>query len=204
MFTSSLTRGTPVAGLMLLYPCVEFKTVERDALHPDRDHRKPRPDLGVEPVAVHAEVGGGVAQAQQAAISAQATAARRASQELEEARRTANVSSQSSIRMATGIGIAAAILGGIIFFIAHRDSLGSSIFFGLLTGVCTSIAAFRQDRMNVEKARLRTARAVFCPECSQGLHFFQEGRLECRCPRCKTSFVLNSDNRVFDIQRHMR
>lgn len=51
---------------MLLHPSVEFKAVERDALGADRDLGEVRPDLGVEAVAVHAEVAGGVAEAQQA------------------------------------------------------------------------------------------------------------------------------------------
>jgi hypothetical protein len=53
--------GTPVAGLIVLDPLVQFKPVERDALAADWDLCQMRTDLGVEPVAVHAKVEGRVA-----------------------------------------------------------------------------------------------------------------------------------------------
>jgi hypothetical protein len=47
---------------MVLRPRVQFKSIECDPLHPDRDLGEVRPDLGVEAVAVHAEIAGGVAE----------------------------------------------------------------------------------------------------------------------------------------------
>jgi hypothetical protein len=49
---------------MVVDPGIEFKPVEGDALGADRDFREVRPDLGVEAVAVHADVAGSVAEAQ--------------------------------------------------------------------------------------------------------------------------------------------
>ena len=58
--------GTPVAPFILLDPGVQFKAIEGDALGADRDLRELRPDLGVEPVAVHAEIERRVAKADEA------------------------------------------------------------------------------------------------------------------------------------------
>jgi hypothetical protein len=48
--------GTPVAGLILVYPVIQFKPVEGDALAADADFGYSWPHFGVETVAVHAEV----------------------------------------------------------------------------------------------------------------------------------------------------
>src|SRR5690242_18163545 len=58
--------GTPVAALILLDPGVQFKAIEGDALGADGDFRELRPYLGVEPVAVHAEIERRVAKADEA------------------------------------------------------------------------------------------------------------------------------------------
>ena len=52
--------------LMVVGPGVEVKTVEGDAAIADRDFGEERSDFGVEPVAVHAEVCGRVAVADEA------------------------------------------------------------------------------------------------------------------------------------------
>ena len=52
--------------LILLDPGVQFKAIERDALGADRDLRELRPYLGIEPIAVHAEVERRVAKADEA------------------------------------------------------------------------------------------------------------------------------------------
>jgi hypothetical protein len=51
---------------MVVGPGVEVKTIEGDAAIPDRDFGEERPDLCVEPVAVHAEVRQRVAVADEA------------------------------------------------------------------------------------------------------------------------------------------
>jgi hypothetical protein len=58
--------GTPVAGLIIFYPGVQFKSVEGDALPTDRNVGEAGPDLGVEAVAVHAEIARCVPKAHQA------------------------------------------------------------------------------------------------------------------------------------------
>ena len=45
-------------------PSIQFKTVERHALSTNRDFGDVRPDFDAEAVSVHAEVSGGVAEAQ--------------------------------------------------------------------------------------------------------------------------------------------
>ncbi len=62
----SFPCGTPVAGLIVLEPRVEFKPVEADTLLADGHLGEERPDLGVEPIAVHAEVTRRVAEADDA------------------------------------------------------------------------------------------------------------------------------------------
>ena len=52
----SFPSGTPVAGLIVVDPSVEFKAVEADTLLANGDFGQIRPHLGVEAVAVHAEV----------------------------------------------------------------------------------------------------------------------------------------------------
>ena len=49
----------------MIYPGVEFKSVEGDALFADADFNEIRPHLGVEAVAVHAQVAGRIAEADQ-------------------------------------------------------------------------------------------------------------------------------------------
>ena len=51
---------------MLLGPAIEVKAIKGDALGADRDLSERGAHLGVEPVAVHAEVGGCIAQPDQA------------------------------------------------------------------------------------------------------------------------------------------
>jgi len=53
-------RTTPIAGLIVLNPAVKFKTIEGDALLTDGDLGDRRAYLGVEPVAIHAEVTRGI------------------------------------------------------------------------------------------------------------------------------------------------
>ncbi|MEO1596491.1 MAG: hypothetical protein AAFS02_14715 [Pseudomonadota bacterium] len=56
--------GTPVARNILVDPGIEFKTVEGDALAPDRDLDEMRSNFLIEAVAVHTEVTRGVPEAQ--------------------------------------------------------------------------------------------------------------------------------------------
>ena len=49
----------------MLYPAIEFKPIESDALFADADFDEKRAYLGVESVAVHAEVAGCIAEANQ-------------------------------------------------------------------------------------------------------------------------------------------
>ena len=58
--------GTPVAGFIVVHPSVEFKAIEADALDADRNFGQVRAHLGVEPVAVHAEVARRVTEANDA------------------------------------------------------------------------------------------------------------------------------------------
>ena len=48
--------GTPVAGLILVRLGVQIKSVEGNALDADADFGQPRADLGIKPVAIHAEI----------------------------------------------------------------------------------------------------------------------------------------------------
>ena len=57
---------TPTAGLIILHPAVQFKSVHRLALRTDGDHRQLGPDFPVKPIPVHAEVIGGIPQPDQA------------------------------------------------------------------------------------------------------------------------------------------
>jgi hypothetical protein len=52
--------GTPVAALLLLYPGVEVKAVESDALAADADLGEMRAYLAIEAITVHAEIEGGI------------------------------------------------------------------------------------------------------------------------------------------------
>ncbi len=54
--------GTPVALDILIHPGVEFKPVQGDPLRADGNLGEEGPDLGIEAVAVNAEIEGGVPQ----------------------------------------------------------------------------------------------------------------------------------------------
>jgi len=56
------STGTPVAGDIVLHPGVQFKPVEGDTLPTDGNVGETRPDLAIEAVAVHAEIGWRVAK----------------------------------------------------------------------------------------------------------------------------------------------
>lgn len=51
---------------VFIYPGIEFETIERDALFAYWDFSEAWSYLGIEPIAVHAEVGGCIPQPQQA------------------------------------------------------------------------------------------------------------------------------------------
>ncbi|MFB3088406.1 MAG: hypothetical protein ACE10E_08880 [Acidiferrobacterales bacterium] len=57
--------GTPVAGLILIHPGIQVKAIEGNALFADRDFSELGPYLGIEPIAVHAEIVRRVSQAQE-------------------------------------------------------------------------------------------------------------------------------------------
>ena len=50
---------------MVVDPGIQFKTVECNSLSSDRDLSEVRADFGVEAITVHAEVAGGVAEAEE-------------------------------------------------------------------------------------------------------------------------------------------
>jgi hypothetical protein len=50
----------PVAALIVLQPCVEFKAIETSPLDADGDLRQVLPHCAVEAIAIHAEVAVGV------------------------------------------------------------------------------------------------------------------------------------------------
>ena len=56
----------PVAALIVVRPCIEVNAVEGDSLNADAQGENARPHFAVEAVLVHAEVGGGVAQTDEA------------------------------------------------------------------------------------------------------------------------------------------
>jgi len=56
--------GTPVAALIVLNPCVQFKAVESNPLTSDAELSEAGSDFAVEAVAVHAEIARGVAEAE--------------------------------------------------------------------------------------------------------------------------------------------
>jgi hypothetical protein len=60
--------GTPVAGLIVLHPGVQFKPVEGNALATDGDSGDVVTDLSIESIAVHTEVKGGVTQANESRL----------------------------------------------------------------------------------------------------------------------------------------
>lgn len=59
-------RTTPIAGLIVVCPRVEINSVERYSLDTDRDFNEIGPHLGIEPVAVHAEITGRIDAADEA------------------------------------------------------------------------------------------------------------------------------------------
>jgi hypothetical protein len=74
-----LSRGTSVAGLIVLGSLFHFKAVESASLGADLDLREEGSDLAVEPVLVHAEEIGRVAEADEAGEEGSAAVARCAS-----------------------------------------------------------------------------------------------------------------------------
>ena len=56
----------PVAALIVIRPCIEVNAIEGDSLDADAQGEDARPHFAVEAVLVHAEVGGGVAQSDEA------------------------------------------------------------------------------------------------------------------------------------------
>ena len=56
----------PVAALIVVRPCIEVNAIEGDSLDADAQGEDARPHFAVEAVLVHAEVGGGVAHADEA------------------------------------------------------------------------------------------------------------------------------------------
>ena len=56
----------PVAALIVVRPCIEVNAVEGDSLDADAQGEDARPHFAVEAVLVHAEIGGGVAQSDEA------------------------------------------------------------------------------------------------------------------------------------------
>ena len=55
-----------VAALIVARPCIEVNAIEGDSLDADAHGENARPHFAVEAVLVHAEVGGGVAQSDEA------------------------------------------------------------------------------------------------------------------------------------------
>ena len=56
----------PVAALIVVRPCIEVNAIEGDSLDADAESENARAHFAVEAVLVHAEIGGGVAQADEA------------------------------------------------------------------------------------------------------------------------------------------
>ena len=56
----------PVAALIVVRPCIEVNAVEGDSLDADAESEDAWAHFSVEAVLVHAEIGGGVAQADEA------------------------------------------------------------------------------------------------------------------------------------------
>ena len=56
----------PVAALIVIRPCIEVNAIEGDALDADAESEDAGAHFAVESVLVHAEVGGGVAQSDEA------------------------------------------------------------------------------------------------------------------------------------------
>jgi hypothetical protein len=58
--------GTPVAGLIVIHPGVEFKSIKGKALLADGDLGQMRPHLRVKAVAIHAEIERGIPKSNEA------------------------------------------------------------------------------------------------------------------------------------------
>ena len=56
----------PVAALIVVRPCIEVNAVEGDSLNADAKREDARAHFAIEAVLVHAEIGGGVAQSNEA------------------------------------------------------------------------------------------------------------------------------------------
>ena len=56
----------PVAALIVVRPRIEVNAVEGDSLNANAQGEHARPHFAVEAILVHAEIGGGVAQADEA------------------------------------------------------------------------------------------------------------------------------------------
>jgi hypothetical protein len=56
----------PVATLILIRPRIEVKTIEGHSLRADRDRGEEGTDVAIEAIFIHAEIGWGVAQADEA------------------------------------------------------------------------------------------------------------------------------------------
>ena len=56
----------PVAALIVVRPCIEVNAIEGDSLNADAEGKDARAHFAVEAVLVHAEIGGGVAQSDEA------------------------------------------------------------------------------------------------------------------------------------------
>ena len=56
----------PVAALIVVHPCIEVNAVKGDSLNADAEGEDLRAHFAVEAVLVHAEIGGGVAQSDEA------------------------------------------------------------------------------------------------------------------------------------------
>jgi hypothetical protein len=56
----------PVAALIVVGPGIEVKPVKGDPLGADRDRKEERTNLAIEAILVHAEIGRGVAQPDEA------------------------------------------------------------------------------------------------------------------------------------------
>jgi hypothetical protein len=56
----------PVAALILVGPGIEVKLVKRDSLRADGDHIQERTNVAIEAIFVHAKIGRGVAQPDEA------------------------------------------------------------------------------------------------------------------------------------------
>jgi hypothetical protein len=56
----------PVAALIVVGPGIEVKPVKRDSLRADGNHIQERTHVAIEAIFVHAEIGGRVAQSNEA------------------------------------------------------------------------------------------------------------------------------------------